>query len=212
MARKILFAICFTITLSCAALIYIDGATLAKIGQKMPHYLIEKSWQNARATGENAKPWPWFGSHPVAKLTFPDRHESFVVMQGQDSHVLSYAPGWHDGTDLPGEAGISLISGRRDLQFGFLRDLNAGTIFELETLEGKTTAYYVDNLIVTRVGEIHVPVSGDESILLLSASYPSENWQDDKALKYVVVAREYKAPPQMTSEMAPNVDAPNGTL
>ena len=79
--------------------------------------------------------------------------------------------------------------------------MEAGTIFELETLEGKNASYYVDELIMTRLGEIHVPLSGDESILLLSTSYPSANWEQGKGLKYVVVAREYKGRPQMTSRL-----------
>lgn len=198
MIRKILFAIGFTLALSTGVLIYSDGAALAKIGGNMPHYLIEKSWREARKTGDDVKPWPWLDSHPVAKLTFPERHESFVVMQGVNNDVLNFAPGWHEGTDKPGEAGISLISARRDKQFGFLRDLGPGSVFELETLQGETKKYFVDNLVTTRGGEIHVPASGDDSVLLLSTTYPSDNWHGGKDLKYVVVAHEYDNPHMKT--------------
>lgn len=202
MVRKILFVIGFSLALSTGALIYNDGAALAKIGRSMPHYLIEKSWREARKTGEDVKPWPWLESHPVAKLTFPARRESLVVMAGVNNDVLNFAPGWHEGTEKPGESGISLISGRRDRQFGFLRDLKSGTVFELEDVDGRKTKYYVDNFVTTQVGEIFVPASDDESILLLSTTYPSDNWRGGKDLKYVVVAREYHEPPQMTSDAA----------
>lgn len=192
MTRKILFALACTLLFASISLYATNGAVISQMTGQLPSYLIEKSWQQAlKEEGAAQKPWPWLESYPVARLEFPAQNKSLVVMQGGKKDVLAYAPGWHEGTDMPGKAGISLISGHRESYFGFLRQLQTGTFFTLQMLDGTNVEYVVDDLIMTRHEEIHVPVTGSDSILLLSTSYPSVNWEKGKALQYVVVARKH---------------------
>lgn len=204
MTRKILFALACTLLFASISLYATNGAVISRITGQLPSYLIEKSWQQTRKNeGTAQKPWPWFESYPVARLEFPAQNKSLVVMQGTENDILAYAPGWHEGTDMPGKAGISLISGHRESHFGFLRNLQTGTSFTLQTLDGADVEYVVDDLVMTRNEEIHVPVSGGDSILLLSTSYPSANWDVGKDLNYVVVARKTgQGRPQVMSDLA----------
>lgn len=152
--------------------------------------LIEKAWEKTLAGDEDAHPWPWMDSVPVARLIVPGRDKDFVVMRGASGAVLAFAPGWHEGTQMPGSPGITLISAHRDREFGFLRDMQSGEKLVLVDRHGARHLYTVVDMAVVQEPEIHVPVDEDRGTLLLSTSYPSSNWQAGGDMRFVVVARE----------------------
>lgn len=156
--------------------------------------LIDRAWTQTLRGEADARPWPWMESAPVAKLSVPRLGKEFVVLKGNSGDVLAFAPGWHDGTDLPGRDGISLISAHRDTHFAFLQSLEIGDVVNVETPEGGLAVYRVEDLESVTEAEIQVRQEPPESVLLLSTSYPFANWQKGEAMRFVAVARRIREP------------------
>lgn len=153
-------------------------------------HLINNAWEKTIAGDENAKPWPWMDSTPVARIEFPDYDENYVVMSGISGSVMAFAPGWHDGTAAPGQKGISLISAHKDTHFSFLKNFQGGEEVILTKRDGSQKHYFVESVSVVSEPSIQIEDSHDESILVLSTCYPFNNWQVGGSLRFVAVARE----------------------
>lgn len=149
--------------------------------------LVQIAWARAQNGESAAKPWPWLESAPVAEITIPRLGGKFIVLRGASGAVLAVAPGWNEGTDAPGSAGISLVTGHSHTHFDFLRKLKAGDVIHMATAEG-TREYLVEELRIVVEPEIRVTQEGEESVLLLATWLPFENWQKDGA-RLVGVAR-----------------------
>jgi sortase A len=158
--------------------------------EEMPARLIERAWDRRLAGDEGARPWPWLESVPVARLTVPAFNKDFVVMQGASGKVLAFAPGWNEGTSLPGDPGISLISAYSDRHFGFLRNAYPGLEIIVQDQAGREHHYIVQETLIAQDPDIRVPDSAERGTLLLSTSFPFNNWQQGRDMNFVVVAVE----------------------
>ena len=85
--------------------------------------LIEAAWQKTLAGEADVKPWPWADTWPVAKLSMPRLGVEQIILSGDSGRVLAFAPGFAQSTALPGTTGLSVISGHRDTNFHFLKDV-----------------------------------------------------------------------------------------
>jgi sortase A len=166
------------------------GMLYARHHNRVPALLINQAWARTLDGVAEIHPWPGLESVPVAKIILPDMNREHVIMSGVSGDVLAVAPGWHEGTDFPGQPGISLISAYGNTHFGFLRHLQEGDVFTLETRDGNHRSYLVSEMSIVQESEMKVAVGKDESVLLLSTSYPLSNWQQGEKVRLVVVARE----------------------
>lgn len=108
--------------------------------------LIERAWQDNVATGRaEHRPWGWADTVPVGRLEFVRQHASMVVLAGDSGRVLAFGPGHRTGTALPGSAGNSVISAHRDTHFKILRDIGAGDLIRVDTLDGRRLVYRVES-------------------------------------------------------------------
>ena len=107
--------------------------------------LLEHSWQ-ARLNGAEegaAKPWPWAGTTPVARLQVPRLEVDQMVLAGASGRSLAFGPGHLTGTALPGERGNSVITGHRDTHFNFIGELRTGDTFRVQRPDGGTGLLWV---------------------------------------------------------------------
>lgn len=157
---------------------------------RVSDFLIRQAWDRSLSLGENIRPWPWMDTYPVAMLSIPRLGKEQVVMAGVSGAVMQYAPGWHEGTKLPGETGVSLILGDNQTQFSYLKKLNIGDEIDLITHDGKIKNYKVEDVQIVDASEIHIDHADDGNTLVLSTKYPYSNWQQGQSLQLVAIARE----------------------
>jgi sortase A len=136
--------------------------------------LLDRAWDESKALGgAPVKPWPWADHWPVARLHFPQRGESHVVLSGDQGAVLAFAPG-HNPQSAPLHQawGTKVISAHRDTHFTVLRDVLVGDSVTLETEQG-TRSYRVTQMDVidVRQHELEVFPEGDDEMLLVTC-YP----------------------------------------
>lgn len=164
---------------------------------QLSDFLIGHAWSQSLKDQTNTRPFPWMASYPVAELSFPDTGRKMIVMSGVSGAVLEYAPLWNEGSDRPGSAGISLISGDHRSQFGFLKHMDAGDSFDLRTASGEEKHYQVEEMMVVGDEPVKVGKPGG-SVVILSTSYPykdvsGEDCDCGEDMRLVAVAREIPA-------------------
>jgi sortase A len=94
--------------------------------------LIERAWAEAMASGKPAPPWPWADTTPVARLVVPSLGVDEIVLEHATGRSLAFGPGHLDGSAMPGDAGLAIVSGHRDTSFRFLADLKIGADVRLQ--------------------------------------------------------------------------------
>lgn len=173
-----------------AGLVQIGGALAVPAKAWLSVKLIDRAWAETLAGAQDAKPWPWMDSAPVARLSVPRLNKELVVLRGTSGAVLAFGPGWHEGTVPPGAAGISLVSAHRNTHFGFLSELRKGDAITLQKADGTIINYLVEDLKIVMDPEIQVTPAEGESTLLLSTCFPFANWRPGGEMRFVAVARE----------------------
>lgn len=173
-----------------AGLFYFSSGLMTPAKAWLSVHLIDDAWGRTLNGESEPRPWPWMDSHPVAKLQVPRFAREHIVMSGVSGSVMAFAPGWHDGTEKPGEKGISLISGHKDTHFGYLKNLQNDDILRLQKQDGAWKTYKVETLQILEKPEISVSDSHDASVLVLSTCFPFGNWDVGGKMRFVVVARE----------------------
>ncbi len=185
--------------LALTLVIVISGAAFAASGLMTPvkaqasQMLIEHAWQRALKGEKEPNPWPWMDSSPVAKISIPALGRDHVVMRGVSGEVMAFAPGWHEGTNFPGEPGITLVSAHKDTHFTYLKNLEVGDLISMTTINGRQIDYRVEKAMVIDTPELQISDHTKQSVIVLSTCYPFSNWQVGGDMRYVVVAREIPA-------------------
>jgi sortase A len=110
-----------------------------------------------------------FGT-PVAVLSIPQIGLNAVVLEGTTSQVLEGGLGHLRDTQMPGQAGVSEIMGRRAAYggpFARLSSLNPGDIFTVTTGQGVTRYRVLD---VRRAGDLVPPLTPGRGRLILATA------------------------------------------
>ncbi len=151
---------------------------------QLAQLLIADSFHFLMETGESKAPWAWADTYPVARLTFED-HDYFVL-SGADGTSLAFGPGLLHGTSMPGELGSSIISGHRDTHFGFLEQLQRGSVVTTAALHGHQ-AWVVEDMMVKDVSrDPGIPLLDDVKELYLVTCYPFDAVAAGGPLRYIV--------------------------
>jgi LPXTG-site transpeptidase (sortase) family protein len=107
---------------------------------------------------------------PVAVLSIPEIGLHAVVLEGTTSDVLEGGPGHLRDTQLPGQAGLSEIMGRRAAYggpFARLSSLSPGDIFSVTTGQGVTRYRVLD---VRRAGDLEPLLTPGKARLILATA------------------------------------------
>jgi sortase A len=112
---------------------------------------------------------------PVAVLSIPEIGLTTVVFEGTSGQVLEGGPGHLRDTPLPGQAGVSVIFGRRTAYggpFGRLWRLHTGDSFTVTTGQGYSTYQVID---LRRAGDPNPPplAAGQGRLILVTADGPA---------------------------------------
>ena len=108
---------------------------------------------------------------PLAVINFPQHEFRVPVFEGTDELTLNSGAGWIAGTARPGEEGNIGIAGHRDSFFRVLKDVKAGDVIELSTLE-ETATYVVDQVETVDPKDVSVLGPRPSPSLTLVTCYP----------------------------------------
>jgi sortase A len=164
-----------------AAYVYAKAA----LGQE----LLLRSWEESRARGAAAKPWPWADTHPVARLRVPAHNVDLLVLAGANGRTLAWGPGHVEGTATPGSRGNAVVTGHRDTHFAFLRDVKRGDALHVESADGTAHRYRVERTFVADRASLALPADDRATTLALVTCYPFDAIDPGTSLRYAVVAR-----------------------
>lgn len=156
---------------------------------QLAQYLLLKAWAETQAGQGQVKPWPWADTHPVARLTMPERGVDLIVLAGATGRTLAFGPGHLHGTPLPGEAGNSVLSAHRDTHFAFLRDAKRGEELLVEGTDGKKRRYAVMETRVVDYRDLSITRNTEDDQLTLVTCYPFDAVSPGGPLRYVLTAR-----------------------
>ena len=100
-------------SLATAAILALAGVVLCGQGlwihakAIVAQVLLERAFAQTLATGQDAKPWPWADTWPVARIEVPRLGKSAIVLHGSSGQALAFGPGQLERTPPAGEPGTS---------------------------------------------------------------------------------------------------------
>lgn len=131
-------------------LVLVGDATAIHVKAWLGQVLLDRAWSRTLAGDDEATPWPWADTWPVARLRSETHGVDLTVLSGATGATLAWGPGWLQGTAEPGWPGLAVIGGHRDTHFRFLQDVVPGERFTLIRTDGAERTYRVT---ATRVVE-----------------------------------------------------------
>lgn len=154
----------------------------------LAQHLLSRSWDAARDGTQQARPWPWADTWPMARLRVPALGVDQIILAGGSGSTLAFGPGHVDGTAPPGTNGVSVVGGHRDTHFAFLRDLAPGMSLLVERPDGATATYVVADAAVMHKDRIRLQVPDLAPLLVLSTCWPFDGIVAGGPMRYVVTA------------------------
>ena len=151
--------------------------------------LLERAWAATRSGRDDARPWPWADTVPIARLSIPQLGVSWIVLSGASGRNLAFAPAHLDGSALPGEAGVAVIAGHRDTHFERLGELDPGAEILLEDERGAISRYAVTGSEVVDSRTARLKLDAESPVLVLATCYPFDALTAGGPLRYLVEAR-----------------------
>ena len=161
---------------------------------QLAQLLLRRAWAETQATGRPVKPWSWADTWPVARLSVPRHDVDLIVLAGASGRTLAFGPGHVDGSAAPGTPGNTVVTGHRDTQFRFLKDLAPGDELWLVGPDGGGRRYVVVDALVVDERDTSVLAETGEPRLTLVTCFPFDALVPGGPLRYVVRAAS-AAPP-----------------
>lgn len=177
----------------CAGLLLLGAACLVRgswifTKAAVAQLLLRRAWSATRAGDEQARPWPWADTWPVARLLSPARHVDLVVLEGATGASTAFGPGHILGTPLPGASGNVALAAHRDTHFRFLRDVTRGEALFIELPDGRVQRYAVQSASIVDERDTRL-LQTPGNWLTLVTCYPFDAAVPGGPLRYVVRAR-----------------------
>lgn len=154
---------------------------------QLAQYLLNNAWSKTLQGESKVKPWEWADTHPVAKITFNNDQEDYIVLAGGTGRTMAFAPGHVSATPLPGNGGNSVIVGHRDTHFTVLKDLKFGDEIRMQT-PNKQINYKVTNTFIVDQSQSEVMQDFGLEQLTLITCYPFDAIHTGGPLRYIVQA------------------------
>ncbi len=152
----------------------------------LAQWLIEQAWQESRNENSVVKPWPWFDTHPVARLWVPRLGVSRLVLSGMSGQALAFGPGLQSSEAPIEPAQAVMLAGHNDTHFRFLDELEEGGVIHLELHRG-SRRYRVLASRVLDVRDDPIVIDSREQVLLVTC-YPFDVRATNGPLRFVVTA------------------------
>jgi len=150
--------------------------------------LLERAWTVHQQTGEEAKPWPWADTSPIAELSAPQLDTSWIILKGSSGQAMAFAPSMMDPSLLP--AGVTLIGAHRDTHFRGLEKVNLGDIFTLDDGKGAAASYRVLETMIVHKDQVFLERSSGEDLMLLVTCYPFDAVVPGGPMRFVVLTEK----------------------
>ena len=166
------------------------GAAAGRIYLKawLAQRLLHRAWAATQAEGGPVKPWPWADTWPIARLSMPGRDIDLIVLADASGRSMAFGPGLVAGTAPPGAVGKTVLSGHRDTQFRFLKDLRPGERMRLEAADGSQRDYAVIETLIVNAHAVEILWDTGDAELTLVTCYPFDAIVPGGPLRYVVRA------------------------
>jgi len=166
------------------------GAAAGRIYLKawLAQRLLHRAWAATQAEGGPVKPWPWADTWPIARLSMPGRGIDLIVLADASGRSMAFGPGLVAGTAPPGAVGNTVLSGHRDTQFRFLKDLRPGERMRLEAADGSRRDYAVIETLIVNAHAVEILWDTGDAQLTLVTCYPFDAIAPGSPLRYVVRA------------------------
>jgi sortase A len=152
----------------------------------LAQHLLQHSWQQLLLHDRNVPAWPWADFYPVAQLLVPDRATRQLILDSDSGAALAFAPGVHNGSVLPGDAGVSLVAAHRDTHFAFLKELLPGDEVFITRRDKRTVRYRVTDTRVIDTREGSLSVQAGQASLVLVTCFPFDAVAAATPYRYVV--------------------------
>ncbi len=123
---------------------------------------------------------------PLAILKIPKVKLEVPILNGTDEISLNRGVGYIAGMSLPGEAGNVGVAGHRDGFFRILKDVVAGDVVEMETLD-RVYLYKIDQIVIVDKHDNSILRQTSEPLLTLVTCYPFY-FIGNAPKRYIVVA------------------------
>lgn len=188
MSLNIPFSISQYLTLRSVLLLVLLIIALTSLSQglwikakaELAQVLISSSWQE-NSQGASKKPWPWADMEAVAELSFSDRDESLIALQGIEGNSLAFGPGLI--TAINGDEETVVIAGHNDTHFQFLPELQPQSRIFLQRKNSLDEYVVTHSRIVDSSKESMRFTEGED--LLLVTCYPFHNIDRIESLEQV---------------------------
>jgi sortase A len=150
--------------------------------------LIASAWTRTLEGEREVKPWPWADTWPIARLQVIDEGIDLYVLADASGRSLAFGPGYVNGTAAIGE-GNTVLAGHRDTHFAFLRNLQPGDEFAIQTADRREWRFQLNETYVidSRHERLQFDENTDATITLLTC-YPFDAITPGGPLRYVAVA------------------------
>ena len=183
---KTRYWLCAAVPLTAAffSLLFIAQALWIPLKAELAQWLIERSWQQALAGDEHARPWPWADTRPLGVLSVPGRNIRQMILEGNSGRNLAFGPVLLDGSSQGQDL---VISGHRDTHFSFLQELSAGDRVQIQ-LRDRAQWYEVSQLEIIDSRLQELVIDPGISRLSLVTCYPFDSPSAGGPLRYVVTA------------------------
>jgi sortase A len=166
------------------SLVWLAQALWIPAKAELAQWLIERSWQQVQAGGQNVPPWPWADTQPLGVLSVPGHDIRQMILQGNSGRNLAFGPVLLDGSS---QGADMIISGHRDTHFRFLKDLQPGDLVQIQ-LQDTLLTYEVSQLEVVDSRQSELVIEPGTSRLSLVTCYPFDTLVTGGPLRYVVTA------------------------
>jgi len=157
---------------------------------RLAQVLLQRAWSRTLAGELNVKPWPWADTWPVGRLRVPSQGIDLIVLNGAYGRTLAFGPGYAESSSFPGSPGTTILTGHRDTHFEFLKRLKPNDEIVLETAEGTTQHYVVEETGIIDADNTSIRLDDEQNRLVLVTCYPFGAIVPGGPLRYVVTAVE----------------------
>jgi len=159
------------------------------IKAQLAQWLIASAWTQAIDNNEQAKPWPWADTWPVARLEVAKYKIDQYVLAGSTGESLAFGPGYVLASAAPTEQGNTIIAAHRDTHFEFLQDVQQGDVITVHNAMGLRRDYIVQDMTVVDKQDVTwLDNDAYSHQLTLVTCYPFNAIQVGGRLRYVVRA------------------------
>lgn len=167
---------------------YIASGTYIHAKAWLAQQLIASAWTHTLEGEHEVKPWPWADTWPIARLQVTDKDVDLYVLADASGRSLAFGPGYVNGPAAIGE-GNTVLAGHRDTHFAFLRHLQPGDEFTIQSIDGRVRHFQLNetHVIDARHERLKFDGSEDATITLLTC-YPFDAITPGGPLRYVAVA------------------------